>query len=81
IQGRHGQEIEFETEVYITEDVSTASAVVTTAGASISTASPPRVSTAEDISTAETLVYIRRSATKDKGKAKMDESEPEQTKV
>ncbi|GJX51067.1 hypothetical protein Tco_0277912 [Tanacetum coccineum] len=81
IQGRHGQEIEFETEVYTAEDVSTAGAAVTTAGASISTASPPRVSTAEDISTAETLVYIRRSAAKDKGKAKMDKSEPEQTKI
>ncbi|GJT31094.1 putative ribonuclease H-like domain-containing protein [Tanacetum coccineum] len=46
-------------------DVSTAGAAITTTGASISTASPPRVSTAEDIITAETLVYIRRSATKD----------------
>ncbi|GJV34298.1 hypothetical protein Tco_1394698 [Tanacetum coccineum] len=50
-------------------------------GQEMDTASPPRVSTAEDISTAETLVYIRRSAAKDKGKAKMDESEPEQTKT
>nr|GEW25763.1 RNA-directed DNA polymerase, eukaryota, reverse transcriptase zinc-binding domain protein [Tanacetum cinerariifolium] len=33
----------------------------------------------EDISTAETLVYIRRSASKDKGKGIMIESEPEQT--
>ncbi|GKC45433.1 hypothetical protein Tco_1063155 [Tanacetum coccineum] len=74
IQGRHRQEIEFETEVYTAEDVSTA-------GASISTVSPPRVATAEDISTTATLVYIRRSAAKDKGKAKMDESEPEQTKI
>ncbi|GJX94329.1 hypothetical protein Tco_0348915 [Tanacetum coccineum] len=79
--GRHGQEMEFETEVYTAEDVSTAGVVVTTGGASISTASPPRVSTAEDISTAETLVYNRMSVAKDKGKAKMDESEPEQTKI
>ncbi|GKA69250.1 hypothetical protein Tco_0775314 [Tanacetum coccineum] len=51
--------------------VSTADAAVTTASASISTVSPLRVSTAEDISGAETLVYIRRSASKakDKGKA------------
>ncbi|GJY30446.1 hypothetical protein Tco_0413941 [Tanacetum coccineum] len=35
---------------------------VTTVGASISTASPPRVSTTEDISTVETLVYFRRNA-------------------
>ncbi|GJX02844.1 hypothetical protein Tco_0188760 [Tanacetum coccineum] len=81
IQGSHGQEMETETEVYTAEDVSTAGATVTTAGASINTASPPRVSTAEYISTIETLVYIRRSATKDKGKDKMDESKPEQTKT
>ncbi|GKC82123.1 hypothetical protein Tco_1137840, partial [Tanacetum coccineum] len=57
-------------------DVSTAKGV-TTASASISTVSPPRVSTIEDISGAETLVYIRRSASKakDKGKAIMKESE------
>ncbi|GKE43507.1 hypothetical protein Tco_1470791, partial [Tanacetum coccineum] len=80
IQGRHGQEMEFETGVYTAKDVSTAAAAVTTAGVSISTASPQRVSTVEDISTIEILVYIRRSVAKDKGKAKMDESEPEQTK-
>ncbi|GJU36897.1 putative ribonuclease H-like domain-containing protein, partial [Tanacetum coccineum] len=58
-------------------DVKTAEGF-TTASASISTVSPPRVSTAEDISGAETLVYIRRSASKakDKGKAIMQESEP-----
>ncbi|GJY57495.1 hypothetical protein Tco_0456610 [Tanacetum coccineum] len=58
--------------------VSTADAAVTTASASISTVSPPRVSTVEDISGAETLVYIRRSASKakNKGKAIMQESDP-----
>ncbi|GKB23206.1 hypothetical protein Tco_0862607 [Tanacetum coccineum] len=58
--------------------VSTADVVVTTASASISNVSPPRVSTAKDISGAEILVYIRRSASKakDKGKANMQESEP-----
>ncbi|GKD67956.1 hypothetical protein Tco_1322046 [Tanacetum coccineum] len=58
--------------------VSTADAAVTTASASISIVSPSRVSTAEDISGAETLVYIRRSASKakDKGKVIMQESEP-----
>ncbi|GKC65055.1 hypothetical protein Tco_1097653 [Tanacetum coccineum] len=87
VQGRHEQEIKFETKVYTAEDVSTAEpvstagAAVTTVSASISTASPPRVSTAEDISTAKTLVYIRRSASKDKGKGIMTESEPEQTKT
>ncbi|GKD85574.1 hypothetical protein Tco_1356728 [Tanacetum coccineum] len=58
--------------------VSTADAEVTTSSASISTVSPLRVSTAEDISGAETQVYVRRSASKskDKGKAIMQESEP-----
>ncbi|GJV54665.1 ribonuclease H-like domain-containing protein, partial [Tanacetum coccineum] len=58
--------------------VSNADASVTTASASISTVSPPIVSTAEDISGAETLVYIRRSASKekDKGKAIMKEFKP-----
>ncbi|GJV71535.1 hypothetical protein Tco_1491530 [Tanacetum coccineum] len=58
--------------------VSTADATVTTASTSISTVIPPRVSTVKDISGAETLVYIRRSASKakDKGKAIMQESEP-----
>ncbi|GJZ99861.1 putative ribonuclease H-like domain-containing protein [Tanacetum coccineum] len=58
--------------------VSTVDAAVTTASASISTVIPLRVSTAEDISGAETLVYIRRSASKakDKEKAIMQESKP-----
>ncbi|GJV94057.1 hypothetical protein Tco_1541870 [Tanacetum coccineum] len=58
--------------------VSIADAAVTTASASISTVSPPRVSIAEDISGAETLVYIRRSASKakDKGKAIIQEYKP-----
>ncbi|GKD28563.1 hypothetical protein Tco_1239341 [Tanacetum coccineum] len=59
--------------------VSTAGAAVTTASASISTVSPLRVSTAEDISGAETLVYIRMSASKDKGKTIMTKLKPEQT--
>ncbi|GJV00927.1 hypothetical protein Tco_1330197 [Tanacetum coccineum] len=58
--------------------VSIADAAVTTASVSISIVSPLRVSTAEDISGAETLVYIRRSESKakDKGKAIMQESKP-----
>ncbi|GJY78151.1 hypothetical protein Tco_0483952 [Tanacetum coccineum] len=58
--------------------VSIADVAVTTASASISTVSPLRVSTAEDISGAKTLVYIRRSASKakDREKAIMQESEP-----
>ncbi|GKD94717.1 hypothetical protein Tco_1374554, partial [Tanacetum coccineum] len=71
IQGRHEHELEF--------DFDAANIPITTTCAKISTASP-EVTTAsdsiEDI-VAETLVYIRRSAAKakDKGKAKMEESE------
>ncbi|GKC57656.1 hypothetical protein Tco_1085254 [Tanacetum coccineum] len=97
IQGRYGHDMEFDfdfnaaKEVFTTEkDVSTAEtisttgAVVTTASVDVSTVSPIRntgVSTADDITMAETLVYIRKSATKDKGKGKMTEYEPVQTKT
>ncbi|GKG13488.1 hypothetical protein Tco_0350448, partial [Tanacetum coccineum] len=67
-----------EKDVSTTEPVSTTGAAVTTASVAVSTVSPTRntrVSTADDITMAETLVYIRRSATKEKGKGKMDESE------
>ncbi|GJT86211.1 putative ribonuclease H-like domain-containing protein [Tanacetum coccineum] len=72
------QDMEYDFDVSTAEGFTTASIPVTTASASISTVSPLRVSTAKDISGAETLVYIRRSASKakDKGKAIMQESEP-----
>ncbi|GJR77807.1 hypothetical protein Tco_0090172 [Tanacetum coccineum] len=81
IQERHGQDMEFETnfdvakevstaeDVSTAEPVSTANAAVTTASV-VSTASPTKVSTVDDINLAETLVYIRRSASKDKGARK-----------
>ncbi|GJU93956.1 hypothetical protein Tco_1318712 [Tanacetum coccineum] len=89
IQGRHKHDMEFDFDLDAAKDVSTAkpvstvSAAVTTASiAAVSTASPTRrVSTADDITMAETLVYIRKSSAKDKGKGKMDESEPVQTKT
>nr|GEV54268.1 hypothetical protein [Tanacetum cinerariifolium] len=95
IQGRYDQYIEFnldfdaDKEVYTTakevstaELVSTAGAAVTTASVDDSPASPTRrVSTADDITMAETLVYIRRSTTKDKGKCIMIEFKPVQTKT
>ncbi|GJY29265.1 hypothetical protein Tco_0405032 [Tanacetum coccineum] len=64
------------------EGFTTISIPVTTTSASISTVSPPRDSTAEDISGAEILVYIRRSAKKrkDKGKAIIKEDESVQKK-
>ncbi|GJW62625.1 putative ribonuclease H-like domain-containing protein [Tanacetum coccineum] len=63
------------------KEVTTADAELNTASASISTVSPSKVSTAEDISGAETLVYIRRSRSKDKGKAIMTEYEPKQPTI
>nr|GEU28915.1 putative ribonuclease H-like domain-containing protein [Tanacetum cinerariifolium] len=62
IQGRNGHDMEVDT----VEPVYTASAAVTTVSITVSTASPTRVSTVDDITMAETLVYIRKSATKDK---------------
>ncbi|GJY03393.1 hypothetical protein Tco_0369333 [Tanacetum coccineum] len=77
------QDIEYDFDVSTAEGFTTASVPVTTASASISTVSPPRVSTTEDISGAETLVYIRRSAKKrkDKGKAIMKEDKSVQKKA
>ncbi|GKF83838.1 hypothetical protein Tco_0248736, partial [Tanacetum coccineum] len=88
IQGRYGHDMEFDfdfdaaKEVSITEPVSTVGTTVTTASVVVS--SPTRnigVSTANDIIIAETLVYIRKSAAKDKGKGKMDEFETVKTKT
>ncbi|GJV42227.1 ribonuclease H-like domain-containing protein [Tanacetum coccineum] len=97
IQGRYGHDMEFdfdfdaakevstaEKDVSTAEPVSTAGAAVTTASVAVSTVSPTRntrVSTADDITMAETMVYIRKSAVKDKGKGKMAESETVQTKT
>ncbi|GJR82825.1 hypothetical protein Tco_0153610 [Tanacetum coccineum] len=82
IQGTHEHDMEFdfdldaakdvstaEKDVSIAKPVSTAGAVVTTASvAAVSTASPTRrVSIVDDITMAERLVYIRKSATKEKG--------------
>ncbi|GKC10126.1 hypothetical protein Tco_1001736 [Tanacetum coccineum] len=84
--GRHGHDMEFDfdfdvaKEVFTAEKgvstaklVSTAGAAVTTASVAVSTASPirnTRVSTADDMTIAETLVYIRKSAAKDKAVAR-----------
>nr|GEV13963.1 reverse transcriptase domain-containing protein [Tanacetum cinerariifolium] len=64
IQGRYSTA---EKEVSTVEPVSTAGATVTTASIDVSPASPTRrASIADDITMAETFVYIRRSAAKDK---------------
>ncbi|GJQ94993.1 putative ribonuclease H-like domain-containing protein [Tanacetum coccineum] len=57
------------------KEVTTANTKLNTASASISTISPLRVSTVKDISGAETLVYIRRSASKDKSKKVFEEEQ------
>ncbi|GJS65079.1 putative ribonuclease H-like domain-containing protein [Tanacetum coccineum] len=77
------QDMEYDFDVNTAEGFTTANVPVTTASAFISTVSPPRVSTAKDISGAKTLVYIRRSAErrKDKGKAIMKEDESIQKKA
>ncbi|GJT18675.1 hypothetical protein Tco_0877381 [Tanacetum coccineum] len=77
------QDMEYDFDVSTAKEFTIVSVPVTTASASISTVSPPRVSTAEDISGAKTLVYIRRSAEKrkDKGKAIMKEDESVQKKT
>nr|GEY31335.1 hypothetical protein [Tanacetum cinerariifolium] len=95
IQGRYDQDMEFnldfdatkevstaEKEVSTAEPVSTVGAAVTTASVDVSSTSPTRrVSTADDITMAETLVYIKRSAATNKSKGIMTESEPVQTKI
>nr|GFB50360.1 hypothetical protein [Tanacetum cinerariifolium] len=69
-------------EVSTVEQVSTVGAAVTTASVDISPASPTRrVSTANDITMAETLTYIRRSAVKTKDKGIMEEYESPMTKT
>ncbi|GJU55811.1 hypothetical protein Tco_1229525 [Tanacetum coccineum] len=73
-----------EKDVSTAEPVSIVGAAVTTASVAVSIVSPTRntgVSIADDITMAETLVYIRKSAVKDKGKGKMAESETVQTKT
>ncbi|GKF54983.1 hypothetical protein Tco_0165323, partial [Tanacetum coccineum] len=69
IQGRYGHDMEFNFDFDAAKEVSTTGAAVTTASVAVSTVSPIRntgVSTADDITTAKTLVYIRKSAAKDK---------------
>ncbi|GJX16427.1 hypothetical protein Tco_0217259 [Tanacetum coccineum] len=71
IQGtyRHDMKFDFDFEFDAAKEVSTTGAVVTTASVVVSTISPTRntrVSTLDDITMAEILVYIKKSAAKDK---------------
>ncbi|GKB21960.1 hypothetical protein Tco_0855883 [Tanacetum coccineum] len=84
IQGRYGHDMEFDFDFDAAKEVFTAGAVVTTASVDVSTVSPTRntrVPTVDDITMVETMVYIRKSVVKDKGKSKMDESKTIQTKI
>ncbi|GJZ36301.1 hypothetical protein Tco_0582492 [Tanacetum coccineum] len=76
VQGRYGQNIETQEGFGDGQEVSTAAQVLTVS-TFVSTASPQRNAntTADDLTPAETLMEIRKSAAKDKGKAKMDETE------
>ncbi|GJR55448.1 RNA-directed DNA polymerase, eukaryota [Tanacetum coccineum] len=71
VQRRYGQNLETQ------EEVTTADAELNTASTFVSTASPQRNAdtTADDLTLAETLMEIRKSAAKDNSKAKMDETE------
>nr|GEV44367.1 hypothetical protein [Tanacetum cinerariifolium] len=87
MKGRYEQDMEFDfdaaKEVSTAEQVSTGAAL-TTASVDISpTSFTRRAFTADDITMAETLVYIIRGATKrkDKGKGIMEESESAMTKT
>ncbi|GKE70460.1 hypothetical protein Tco_1528532, partial [Tanacetum coccineum] len=93
IQGRYGHDMKFEfdaakevstaeKDVSTTEPVSTAGVAVTTASVTVSTVSSTRntrVSTADDITMAETMVYIWKSAAKYKAtmrlQAELEEEE------
>ncbi|GJW30953.1 ribonuclease H-like domain-containing protein [Tanacetum coccineum] len=76
VQGRYGQNLETQKGFGDGEKVSTV-AQVSTASTFVSTVNPQRNAdtTADDLTLAETLMEIRKSAAKDKGKAKMDETE------
>ncbi|GJU66904.1 hypothetical protein Tco_1253163 [Tanacetum coccineum] len=97
IQRRYGHDMEFDfdfntakevstakKDVSTAEPISTVGAAVTTASVAVSTVSPTRnigVSTADDITMVETMMYIKKSVVKDKGKSKMAESKTVQTKT
>ncbi|GKC65602.1 hypothetical protein Tco_1098200 [Tanacetum coccineum] len=76
VQGRYGQNLETQEGFGDGQEVSI-DAQVSTASTFVSTVSPQRntYTIADDLTLVETLMEIRKSAAKDKGKAKMDETE------
>ncbi|GJW08236.1 hypothetical protein Tco_1570659 [Tanacetum coccineum] len=77
VQGRYGQNLDTQEGFGAGPEVTTADAELNTASTFVSTASPQRHAdtTADDLTLAETLMEIRKSAAKAKDKAKMDETE------
>ncbi|GKB60188.1 hypothetical protein Tco_0916374 [Tanacetum coccineum] len=77
VQGRYGQNLDTQEGFGAGPDVTTADAELNTASIFVRTVSPQRHAdtTADDLTLAETLIEIRMSAAKAKGKAKMDEIE------
>ncbi|GJR29568.1 putative ribonuclease H-like domain-containing protein [Tanacetum coccineum] len=77
VQGRYRQNLDTQEGFGVGPEVTTADAKLNTASTFVSTASPQRHAdtTADDLTLAETLMEIRKSAAKAKGKAKMDETE------
>ncbi|GJZ58032.1 hypothetical protein Tco_0613526 [Tanacetum coccineum] len=78
---KHGrsliEEMDLDDGISLVSSTFSTAAQVSTASTFVSTASPQRNAdtTADDLTLAETLMEIRKSAAKDKGKAKMDETE------
>ncbi|GKE83045.1 hypothetical protein Tco_1553045 [Tanacetum coccineum] len=89
IQGRYGHEMEFKSDFDVAKEVSIAEKYVSTAkpfstaggaavtAASIRTASPTKVSTADDITLAETLVYIKNMGSYTLKQLRVDRTVPE----
>ncbi|GJW79482.1 hypothetical protein Tco_0143457 [Tanacetum coccineum] len=77
VQGRYGQNLDTQECFGAGLKVTTADAELNTASTFVSTASPQRHAdtTVDDLTLAQTLMEIRKSAAKAKGKAKMDETE------
>ncbi|GKD79032.1 hypothetical protein Tco_1341653, partial [Tanacetum coccineum] len=76
VQGRYGQNLDTQEGFGAGPEVTTTNAELNTTSTFVSTASQRNADTnADDLTLAETLMEIRKSAAKAKGKAKMDETE------
>ncbi|GKE47354.1 hypothetical protein Tco_1478612, partial [Tanacetum coccineum] len=77
VQGRYGHNLDTQEGFGAGLEVTTADEELNTASTFVSTASPQRHAdtTVDDLTLAETLMEIRKSAPKAKGKSKIDEIE------